>query len=68
MNSSGLRARLASHLVQLGASERVSRFNWFSSGLQSAFRESFDSKLGFKARSVRDSERVLRVIWFSSGL
>ncbi len=27
-------------MVQFGASERVSRVSWFSSGLQSAFRES----------------------------
>ncbi len=32
----GFRARFASHLVQFGASERVSRVIWFSSGLQSA--------------------------------
>ncbi len=32
----GFRARFASQLVQFGASERVSRVNWFSSGLQSA--------------------------------
>ncbi len=43
------RACFASHLIQFEASERVSRFNWlssgrvnwFSSGLQIAFRESF---------------------------
>ncbi len=43
-----------SQLVQFGASERVSRVNWFSSGLQSAFRESicvsFGSVRGFRAR------------------
>ncbi len=37
-------------LVQFRASERVSRVIWFSSGLQSAFRESFDSVRGFRAR------------------
>ncbi len=36
----GFRARFASQLVQFGASERVSRVDWFSSGLQNAFRES----------------------------
>ncbi len=46
----GFRARFASQSVQFGASERVSRVNWFSSGLQSAFRESFDSVRGFRAR------------------
>ncbi len=46
----GFRARFASQLVQFGASERISRVNWFSSGLQSAFRESIGSVRGFKAR------------------
>ncbi len=46
----GFRARFASQLVQFGASERVSRVNWFSSGLQSAFRESIGSVRGFRAR------------------
>ncbi len=50
----------ASQLVQFGASERVSRVNWFRSGLQSAFRESYWFRSGA-------SERVLRVNWFSSG-
>ncbi len=36
----GFRARFASQLVQFGALERVSRVNWFRSGLQSAYRES----------------------------
>ncbi len=38
------------NLVQFGASERVSRVNWFSSGLQSAFRESISSVRDFRAR------------------
>ncbi len=46
----GFRARFANHLVQLGALERVSRVNWFISGIQSAFRESIGSARGFKAR------------------
>ncbi len=29
----GFRARFAIQLVQFGASERVSQFNWFSSGI-----------------------------------
>ncbi len=59
------------NLLQFGASERVSRVNWFSSGLQSAFRESIG---GFRARFASQlvqlgaSERVSRVNWFSSGL
>ncbi len=58
---------------QLGASERVSRVNWFSSGRQSAFRESIGSVRGFRARLASQlvqfgaSERVSRVNWFSSG-
>ncbi len=64
----------ASHLVQNGDSKRVSRVNWFSSGLQSAFRESIGSVRGFRARFASQlvqfgaPERVLRVNWFSSGL
>ncbi len=60
----GFRARFASQLVQFGASERISRVNWFSSGLQSAFRESIGSVRGFRARFARSmvqfgaSERV----------
>ncbi len=63
-----------SQLVQFGASERVSRVNWFSSGLQSTFRESIGSVRGFRARFASQlvqfgaSERVSRVNWFSSGL
>ncbi len=48
----GFRAHFAIQLVQLGASERVSRVNWLSSGLQSAFRESIGSVRGFRARFV----------------
>ncbi len=61
-------------LVQFGASERVSRVNWFSSELQSAFRESIGLVRGFRARFASQlvqlgaSERVSRVNWFSSGL
>ncbi len=33
-----------------GASKRVSRVIWFRTGIQSAFRESFGSERGFKAR------------------
>ncbi len=56
----GIKARFASHLIQ--------------NGIQSAFRESFDSKRGFKARLVSHlnqneaSKRVSRVIWFRTGL
>ncbi len=71
----GFRARFASQLVynliQFGASERVSRVNWFSSGLQSTFRESIGSVRVFRARFASQlgaSERVLRVNWFSAGL
>ncbi len=46
------KARFASHLVQNGASKRVSRVIWFRTGIQSAFRESFGSERGFKARFV----------------
>ncbi len=72
------RAQNANRLIQFGASERVSRVNWFSSGLQSAFRESIGSVRGFRARFTSQlvynlvqfgaSERVSRVNWFSSGL
>ncbi len=70
----GFRARFASQLVKFGASERVSRVNWLSSGLQSAFRESIGSVRGFRARFASQlvkfgaSERVSRVNWFSTGL
>ncbi len=67
----GFRAHFASQLVQFGASERVSRVNWFSSGLQSAFRESIGFSSGLQSvfrESLRASERVSRVNWFSSGL
>ncbi len=60
-----------SQLVQFGTSEHVSRVNWFSSGLQSAFRESIGSGRGFRANFASElgaSERVSRVNWFSSGL
>ncbi len=62
------------HLNQFGASERISRVNWFSSGLKNAFRESIGSVRGFRARfasqlvQFRTSEGVSRVNWFSSGL
>ncbi len=69
----GFRARFASQLVQFGASERVSRVNWFSSGLQSAFRESIGSVRGFRVRFASHllchliqfgaSERVSQVNW-----
>ncbi len=36
--------RFASQLVQVGALERVSRVNWFSSGPRSAYRKSFCPK------------------------
>ncbi len=45
----GFRARFASQLVQFGASKRVSRVNWFSSGLQSTFRESIGSGSGLQS-------------------
>ncbi len=38
------------HSLIPNTSERVSRVNWYSSGLQSAFRESIGSVRGFKAR------------------
>ncbi len=47
---------------------------WFRTGNQSAFRESFGSERGFKARFAShliqngDSKRVSRVIWFRTGL
>ncbi len=68
------RARFASQLVQFGDSERVSRVNWFSSGIQSAFRESIGLVRGFRACFVSQlvqfgaSECVSRVNWFRSGL
>ncbi len=40
----GFRVRFASQLVQVGALERVSRVNWFSSGPRSAYRKSFSRK------------------------
>ncbi len=46
----GFRVRFASQLVQVGALERVSRVNWFSSGPRSAYRKSFDSDGNFGAR------------------
>ncbi len=62
-----------SQLVQFGASERVSRVNWFSSGLQSPFRESIVSVRGFRVRFASHllchliqfgaSERVSQVNW-----
>ncbi len=64
-----MRSRTLSQLVQFGASKRVSRVNWFSSGLQSAFRESTGSVRGFRARFASQlvqfgaSERVSRVNW-----
>ncbi len=77
----GFRASFAS---QLGASERVSRVNLFSSGLQSAFRESYWFRSGFRARfasqlvQFRDQSVFRESIegfrarfashWFSSGL
>ncbi len=55
----GFRARFASQLVQFGASERfASQLVQFSSGIQSAFRESFDSKRVFGAES-NDSRNAL---------
>ncbi len=63
--------RFASQSVQFGASERTSRVNWLSSGLQSAFRESIGSVRDFRAQSANHlikfgaSERVSRV---NSGL
>ncbi len=64
----------AIHLVQFGTSERRTRFIWFSSGLQSAERDSFGSVRYFRAQSAihlvqfGTSERRARFIWFSSGL
>ncbi len=46
----GFRARFASKLIHFGALKRVSRVNWFSSGLQSTFRESIGSVRGFRVR------------------
>ncbi len=46
----GHQSAFASHLVQNGDSKRVSRVIWFTTGIQSAFRESFGSEWGFKAR------------------
>ncbi len=48
----GFRVSFASQLVQFGASERVSRVNWFRSGLQSAERKSFGSGRDFRAQSA----------------
>ncbi len=59
------------NLIQFGTSECVLRVNWFSSGLQSAFRESIGSVRGFRARFASQlgaSERVSPVNWFSPGL
>ncbi len=61
-------------MFQFGASERISRVNWFSSGLQSAFRESIGSVRGFRAHFASQSvqfaasERISRVNRFCSGL
>ncbi len=56
----GFRARFASQLVQFGALEQVSRVNWSSSGLQSAFRESIGSVRDFGSayRKSFDSSRM----------
>ncbi len=53
------KARFASHLIQNGASKRVSRVIWFRTGIQSAFRESFDSIRGLQSafRESFDSKR-----------
>ncbi len=52
-------------MVQFGASERVSRVNWFSSGFRARLRESICVNLiqfgGFRASFARFN-------WFSSGL
>ncbi len=55
----GFKARFVSHLNQNEASKRVLRVIWFRTGLQSAFRESFDSKRGLQSafRESFDSER-----------
>ncbi len=59
----GFRVRFASQLVQVGALERVSRVNWFSSGPRSAYRKSFcrksfdsDLNLGSAYRKSFDSD------------
>ncbi len=39
--------RIADHFIQNGTSKRVLRFIWFITGLESAFRESFDSERDF---------------------
>ncbi len=59
----GFKARFASQLVQVGALERVSRVNWFSSGPRSAYRKSFcrksfdsDLNLGSAYRKSFDSD------------
>ncbi len=68
------KARFANHLFQSGTSKRVSRIIWFRAGLQSAFRESFNSERDFKARFVNHlfpsgtSKRVSRIICFRAGL
>ncbi len=62
------------HILIPNTSERVSRVNWFSSGIQSAFRESIGLVRGFRTCFVSqlvqfgNSECVSRVNWFRSGL
>ncbi len=63
------------HSLIPNTSERVSRVNWFSSGLQNVFRESIGSARGFRVRfasqlvqfgtSERVSQIILsQIIWF----
>ncbi len=72
--SAPIGSRFASHLNQNRTSELVSRVIWIRTGLQSSFRESFESEQDFRARFAshlnhnRTSELVSRVIWIRTGL
>ncbi len=67
-------SRFASHLNQNRTSKLVSRVIWIRTGLQSSFRESFESERDFKARFASHlnqngtSKLVSRVIWIITGL
>ncbi len=45
--SAPIGSRIANDLIQNGTSKHVSRIIWFRTGLQSAFRKSFDSEWEF---------------------
>ncbi len=66
--------RFTNRLIQIETSECVSQIVWFRSGLQNAYRKSFDSDQDFRMRianhliQIGTSECVSQIIWFRSGL